>query len=84
MRIVLKHDSYAAIVDESMFVLRTVPRMPEKPESIEGLQFFGGLVDLRRGLSSRVFASETEIVTDADGLTILNGLLQDFKRELIN
>ena len=84
VRIVLKHDTYAAIVHESMFALRIVPRMPEKPESIEGLQFFGGLVDHRRGLSSRVFASETEIVTDADGLTILDGLLRDFKRELIN
>lgn len=81
---VLKHDTCTALVNESMLTLRTVARMPENPASSEGLKFFGEFFDHRRGLIWRLLATDSEILTDADGLTILDSQLQDLKRELIN
>jgi hypothetical protein len=83
VRFVVKHDSYAAIVNESAFELRVVQKAPADPESIKGLQFFGGVIDQTTGKTSNLIASETEIVTDATGLAILDAQLRSFRHELI-
>jgi hypothetical protein len=83
LRLVLRHDTCTALVSESMLALRTVARMPENPASVEGFKFFSEFFDHRRRLICRLLATESEIVTDSDGLTILDSELQDLKRELI-
>lgn len=47
LRFVMKHDSYAGVVRESMFELTILEKAPQSHSSIGGFRSFAGLVDVQ-------------------------------------
>ena len=84
LRFVMKHDSYAGVVRESMLELTILEKAPQSHSSIGGFRSFAGLVDVNRGVRSSIYSTDTNVVTDATGLTIIDRLLAEFKHQLLH
>jgi hypothetical protein len=84
LRFVMKHDSYAGVVRESMFELTILEKAPLSHSSIGGFRSFAGLVDVNRGVRSSIYSTDTNVATDAIGLTIIDRLLAEFKDQLLH
>ncbi len=84
LRFVMKHDSYAGLVQESMLELTILEHAPQSHSSISGFRSFAGLVDVSRGTRSSIYSTDTNVVTDAIGLSIIDRLLAEFKDQLLH
>jgi hypothetical protein len=84
LRFVMKHDSYVGVVRESMFELTILEKAPQSHSSIGGFRSFAGLVDVSRDVRSSIYSTDTNVVTDAIGLIIIDRLLAEFKDQLLH
>ena len=84
LRFVMKHDSYADLVRESMFELDIVEQAPQSYHSIVGCRSLAGLLDVNRGLRSSLSSTDTNVITDAIRLSIIDGALAKFRDQLIH
>jgi hypothetical protein len=82
--IVLKFDSYSAIVAESMLQLHLAPQTPGDVLLPEGFTHYIGLNDSRGRNASAIRLKNNEIITDAAGISVLDELLRKFKRTLFD
>ena len=84
LRFVMRHDSYACLVQESMLELTILEQAPQSDSSISGFRSFAGLVDVSRGIRSSIYSTDTSGVTDTIGLSIIDRLLAEFKDQLLH
>ena len=84
LKLVIKHESFLALVAESELELRILPEMPKQPDMSEGIRFFCGLHDMATHTVSALQCSELEMMTDEKGIMILETHYAAFRKQLVN
>ncbi|MGH8048468.1 MAG: hypothetical protein ACREKL_14595 [Chthoniobacterales bacterium] len=86
LKLVLKHNCFEAIVEESDFEIAIVEHVPD-PQTLmnqPGPSNWVGLDSIGETNWSAIFFREDIATVNQDGLNILNALFQQFKAELID